>query len=241
MIKIDSYLEAIHFQTEVTAIIEGEDDVDLGIPKMDVKKTAKKMKAAVNMKDPKGSIKKLQGMVPPGINKQTFNKIDKLLNEKFTDYSKFKRIASGVVKNSIDGVSPKMANYAGSFLAFSSMFAPKGKQNLSPDKNLKLNIKQFVTEARKFGEDYEQEEEKETSRIRVSDYADIAVAWVIITTSLSLAIGIGGGVYMFLKGAGAGLAIGLSIGLPGLLSIVGWGAVSIAFMWFVLFMMRGAG
>lgn len=233
MSNIDIYLEELHFQDEVLAIFEADTpEGEVGLPKMDVKNTINKMKKVIDIKDPEGSMKKLKGIAPPGFSEKTVKKMDSFLSKKSKDYNKMKRTASQVVKNSIGKISPKMADVAGSFIAFSSMFAPKNSKNINPQANLKNNIKKFISKARGFGEDFE--DDAENKKLSVSNWVDIAVGWTIVVTALALAIGIGGGVFVFLSGLAGGLATGLAAGIPAVMKLAGWALFAIGFVYAAL-------
>jgi len=214
MNKIDSYLKEIYVREELT------------LPKMDFKGFANKSKKIVDESDPKGTINRILKIAPPGIKPSMLKTIDNYVSGKYDKYDKMKGDTQRIIKNSIEGVSPKMAEIAASYLVISSMFGKKGQQNMTHEAMLKLNIKTLVGKARKFGEDYsDEEEEKKNKRLRPSDYADLSVAWVIVVMSTALAIGIGGGIYIFLKV----IAIAIAASIGTVMTIATWGLVIIVF------------
>jgi len=192
MNKIDNYLNEVYIQEDIKEALSAYQTID--------KRFLSKMKGTIKENDPKGSMKRLKKIVPSGFNAKTaLSKVDAALGMKVSEYPKLKKRATVVVKNSINGISNQMAEIAGTFLAFHSLFAKKGQENTPVDKNLQLNLKIFVTKVRKFGDDYEESDSKEKSKMRPSDYSDISVAWVIIVMSTALAFGIGAGIYVALK------------------------------------------
>jgi len=215
MNKIDIYLNELCIQEDITSVL----------PKIDFKSYVQKLKGSVKIKDPKGSMNKIAKMAPPGFNVNVVKKIDKLVSTKYANYKKLQKMATQVVKNSINDVSDKMATIAGSYLVVSSMFAKKGKEGITHEASLKLQLKAFVKGVRKFGEDYD-EDEKKNSKMRPSDYADLSVAWVVVVMSTALAIGIGGGVFIFLKVVAA--AVAMSAGA--VMMLLTWGVIIIAFI-----------
>ena len=191
MNKIDSYLAGIYIREDIQDTLKDYKKVDKQFFVGNIKK-------AVNPDDPKGSLTRIAKVVPSGFNGKTaLAKIDKVLGS-IDEYSKLQSRATTIIKNSITGVSSQMAEAAGTFLVFHSMFAKKGKENIPVDQNLKVNLKIFVTKVRNFGEDYNEDKE-EKRKLRPGDYADLSVAWVIIVMSSSLAIGIAAGIYVALK------------------------------------------
>lgn len=214
MNKIDSYLNEVYVREE------------LNLPKVDFKGFVNKSKKIVDEKDPKGSINRILKISPPGIKPSMLKTIDNYASSKYDKYDKMKNDTARIVKNSIEGVSPKMAQIAASYLVISSMFGKKNQQNMTHEAMLKTNIKEFVVKTRKFGEDYsDEEEEKKNKRLRPSDYADLSVAWVIVVMSTALAIGIGGGIYIFLKV----IAIAIAASIGTVMTIMTWGLVIIVF------------
>ena len=192
MNKLDMYLNEIYIHEDIQETLKDYTRFD--------KNMLMKIKSAVNPSDPKGSLKSLKKVAPSGFNsKNAISKIDSALGLKISEYPKLKNRATIVVKNSIDGVSPVMADIAGTFLGFHSLFTKKGQENQSLDKNLKANLKIFVSKVRKFGEDYEEDEKESKPKLRPSDYADLSVAWVIIVMTTALAVGIGAGTYVAMK------------------------------------------
>ena len=213
MNKIDIYLNELHIQEDIASVL----------PKIDSRSYIKKLKGSVNLKDPVGSMKKVAKLAPPGLTPNVIKRIDKVASEKYANYKKLQTISSRVVKNSIANVSDQMSEIAGSFLVISSMFS-KGKKNITHEANLKIQLKEFVTRVRKFGEDYD-EEEKKNSKIRPSDYADLSVAWVVVVMSTALAVGIGGGTYIFLKVVAASIAASMGA----VMMTLTWAVIAIVF------------
>jgi len=214
MNKIDSYLNEIYVREE------------LNLPNLDVKGFISKSKKVVDEKDPKGSINRILKIAPPGIKPSMLKTIDSYASGKYDKYDTMKASTAKIIKNSIEGVSPKMAEIAASYLTISSMFGKKGQQNMTHEAMLKINIKEFVVKARSFGEDYsDEEEEKSNKRLRPSDYADLSVAWVIVVMSTALAVGIGGGVYVFLKV----IAVAIAASIGSVMTIMTWGLVIVVF------------
>jgi hypothetical protein len=213
MNKIDSYLNELYIKEEIN------------LPNLDVKKFASKFKSVVNVNDPKGSVKNIMKIAPPGIKPSMIQGINTYISSKYDKFDSLKDKATKIVKNSVEGVSPKMADIAGSYLAISSMFAKKAQSNMTHEANLTLNIQEFMGKVQKFGEDYEEEAEKKNRKIRPSDYADLSVAWVIVVMSTGLAIGISTGVYIALKI----VAMAFAATLAGFMSVISWGIVIILF------------
>lgn len=172
MNNIDIYLEELYIQ-----------EVELNIPKLD-KALVSKIKGNLDPKNPVASLKKISKLVPSGLKGNTVPKVDSYLSSRVKNYDKLKNTASQVVRNSIRGVSPKLSELAGSLLAISSMVSKKSQTNINPEKNLKNNIKDFVIKCRKFGEDYEDEEEKKGTKLRPSDYSDMVVAFAIVSIGI---------------------------------------------------------
>lgn len=232
MNKIDSYLNEIYIQEDMQEVLSDYKRID--------KPTVMKLNAAVNPKDPKGSLQKLSKLIPSGFNgKKAITKVDQAIGMKISEYPKLKKRATIVVKNSISGVSDQMADVAGSFLAFHSLFAKKGQENMPLDTNLKNNLKIFVTKVRKFGEDYEDEKEEKT-KLRPSDYADLSVAWVVIVMTTGLAVGIGAGVYVAMKI----VALAVAASLPFIMNLFAYticGVIIMAAFIFIAGKMGAAG
>lgn len=205
MNKIDMYLNEMYIQEDIQSFVKEFSKFD--------KSFINKMKNAVDLKNPAGTIKKISKMAPPGlVNKKPVQKIDRTLTSALPEYPKWKKRATAVIKNSVSGVSDQLADAAGTFVVFSSMFAKKGQENIAIDQNIKNNLKMFVGKTRHFADEYENEPEKR--KIRPSDYADISVAWIIIAMSTALAVGVGGGAFVFLKT----IAVAISAGVPSMIA-----------------------
>lgn len=192
MNKIDSYLEIIHEKDELIK------DIGIDVKKLD-KSLVRKVSSAMDENDPKGSINKIKRLVPPGF-KNTLPKAENFANKHFDKFSPFKMTSKQILKNSIPGISPKMLDAASTFLAISAMLGKKSDKNKKPEEILKLNIKEFVDRVRKFGEDYDDEDDTPSkSKLRTSDWTDIAVAFVIIVMASALALGVGTGLIVLLS------------------------------------------
>jgi len=193
MNKLESYLNEIYIQEDMKEALKEFSNLDMNF--------MRKVKSALNPTDPKGSLKKVAKFVPPGINaKKAMSKIDSVIGLKISEYPRLKKRATAVVKNSVNGASKQMAEVAGTYLAFSSLFVKKGQENTTLDKNLKVNLKIFVGKVRKFGEDYEDEDDQKNKKtLRPGDLADLSIAWVVCVMSAGLAVGIGAGLYVAMK------------------------------------------
>ena len=189
MNKIDIYLNILN---ETQSLSE---DIGIDLPKVD-KGLVQKLKGSINKKDPIGSMKKIKMLKPPGFKPNTISKIENYLSKKFKKFGVFKSTSSAVIKNSLPGISPKMLDLSSGFLAFSSMITKKEDAKKDPKILLKMNIKKFVTECRKFGEDYSDEENKVKAKMRPGDIADLSVAWVIISMASATAIGVISGTFI---------------------------------------------
>lgn len=201
MNKIDAYLNMIY---EMQMISE---EVGIDIPNIN-KGFIQKINKSINTKDPYGSMKKIKTLAPPGFSINVVQKVENYMSKKYKKFSTFKSTASVVIKNSLSNVSPKMIDVASSFLSLSSMVVKKGDKNKKPNVILKTNLKKFINDTRAFGESYEDDDESSKSKMRPSDVADLAVAWVITGMAIIIASGlftggyvIGSAVYTFITGA----------------------------------------
>jgi len=207
MDRINLYLESLHLQ---------EDIADL-LPNINPTSMSKKIQANLDPDDLEKSIKIISRFTPK-ISPKIFPKVDNYMESKYDNYKRLRKRANVVLTNSLDGLSPTIASMASSFITLLSMYAPKGKENLTPEQNLNKNLKELISRSRKFASEHEDEEKN----IRASDYYDIAVAWTIVVMGTGVAIGLGTGSYIFLKLVSAGFV--------GALSILANGAVVLALL-----------
>jgi len=186
MNKIDVYLNILN---ETQCLSE---DIGIDLPNVN-KGLVQKINKSIDKKDPIGSMKKIKTFIPTGFKLNAISKAETYLSKNVKNFGLYKSTTSAIIKNSVPGISPKMLNAASGFLAFSSMLTKKEDKNKNPKMLLKMNIKKFVTECRKFGEDHN-DEETMSSKMRPGDLADLSVAWVIICMGSAAAIGVIGGV-----------------------------------------------
>ena len=196
MDKIDNYLDHLYIQEELMTLFE----VDLNqiVSKFTpdkLKGIAKKVQGTINKKDPVKSINRIKTVMKamPTVNIAT---VDKYMASKVKDYKSLKKMAEAVIKNSFGGASKQAVGVASSAITVLSMVGKKNEKITLKD-NLKKNVKEFVVRARKFGEDYS-EDDKEPSGFQKEDLPDLAVAWVIITMGTAAAIALGTGGFMIL-------------------------------------------
>ncbi len=184
MNKTDEYINLLY---ETQALSE-----DMGIDLPNVGKgLVKKISSTIDVKNPIGTMKKIKKLTPKGFdNLNAVKKAEAYASDKFEKFGVFKKTATQVIKNSLSGVSPKVADVAGGFLAVTAMVVKKSDKNKSPEKVLKVNIKEFITRARKFGEDYDEDDETQKGKMRTSDVTDLSVAWVVIVMSTAVAVGL---------------------------------------------------
>jgi len=183
MNKIDIYLDILNETQRLS------EDIGIDLPSVN-KGLVQKIYKSIDKKEPIESMKKIKKIIPPGLKSTSVTKVNTYLNKKIKNFGVYKSTSSAVIKNSLPGISPKMLDVASGFLAFSSMITKKKDAKKDPKILLKINIKEFVTKCRKFGEDYSDEENKSKSKMTPGDIADLSVAWVIICMASALAIGV---------------------------------------------------
>ena len=158
MERIDNYLQDLYLTEELELLGESIGDA---IKKFTVDKA-------------KGFITKFKGMIKSGNIKgaQKLGKslgfgrvqpkaVDKFMNTKSADYSVVKGLASRVLKNSLPGNPKKETiNKAATYVAIRSLMADKKGVPLNVTVNAKKHIKDFVTRANKYYDDYEQQAEE---------------------------------------------------------------------------------
>jgi hypothetical protein len=196
MDMIDKYLEVIYLQEDLVTIneLDLKGFISKLSPESKTKSLAKKISGMVNPKKPIGSLKKVSAAVKflPTIKKSSF---DKYMVSKVDNYKVLKNKSEVIVRNSLPSVSKDAVDMASTFLAVSTMFVPKKDKNITKDKLLKRNVQTFVTKVRKFGDDYEDQERKE-SALKKEDIPDLAVAWVIVVMSLAIGVAVYSGLVL---------------------------------------------
>jgi len=198
MDKIDNYLEHLYVQEELMTLFEV--DMNQIIAKFTpdkLKSITKKVQGSINKKDPFKSMKLIKTVtkIIPTVNVAT---VDKYMASKVKEYNSMKKMAEVVIKNSFSGASKQAVAIASSAITVLSLVGKKNEK-ITLKENLKKNVKEFVVRARKFGEDYN-EDDKETSGFQKEDLPDLAVAWVIITMGTAVAVALGTGGFMILSG-----------------------------------------
>lgn len=190
MKHIDNYIESLYIQEDVSSIFPS------------IKKNmASRIKGMINVNDPIASMKKISKAVPNIDPNKKLPMVDKFLSGKIDKYNIYKTMTTKVLRNSIDGLTPKTANAVAPAIIAISMVAKKSNSNLTFEKNLKLNIREVVAKARKFGEDFEEEDEKDPAKRsrKVNDIADLSVAWAVVLVITTAIIGAVAGGWVFLN------------------------------------------
>lgn len=220
MNKIDKYLNELYINEDFLLLKE---ELDKVLPKPD-KGMFKKISNMLDQSNIQGSLAKLVKMVPNSVSPSLIQKAEGKLESNAPQYVAMKDKATRVIKNSTN-VSPKMAEASGSALAVLSLFAKKSEKNKKPEQILNDNLKAVISKARSFGEEYEDDEDENKSKLRPSDISDMAVAFTIITLSVAIAWGVLSGGYAVVAAVLAGVAsiswMGLWVGLLVLVGVYG--------------------
>jgi len=213
MNNINIYLEGIHERHQLLEVLN-----------MKVDKTiVKKIASAVDEKNPDASIARIKKMIPSGFKpKQALLKVNDTFSGKINEYSQLKNTATQVVKNSLPGVSQKMADMSGTFLAVSTIFTKKADKNKLAKQILKINIKEFVTRCRNFADDVDDDDESKESK-RSSDIMDQGVGWTVIIMSVVIALALVKGTMI----VAIGTATGISAAGTGVATLALWGGTPI--------------
>jgi hypothetical protein len=180
MKNIDNYLDSIYMQEDINSIF----------PSIS-KSITSKLKGMINVKDPVGSMKKISKAVPNMDPNKKLPMVERFLSSKIDKYDTYKKMTVTVLTNSVNGLTPKTASALAPTIIAGSMLAKKSNANLTLERNLKLNLKEIVVKARKFGEDFEEEDEDDPAKKsrKVNDIADLSVAWAVILVISTAVIG----------------------------------------------------
>jgi hypothetical protein len=195
---MDKYLDSIYLQEEFSRINEFDlSKLTSKIPTEDkAKSIVKQLNSSVNVKKPKQTMDKIK-KATSGMPKVQSSALDNFLAKKVKNYKSMKSTSVKIIENSLPGISSKMSDKAGTFIAFSSMFSKKG-DNISPKDNMKKNIKEFVIKVRKFADDFGDDsstEKKTGGGFQKEDIPDIAVAFTIVVMAVALATSLASGMY----------------------------------------------
>jgi hypothetical protein len=158
MNKIDNYLQSLYIQEEFETLQEGLGDAMKKFTADKMKSFSIKLKGAIQSKN----IKQAQKLASSsGLAKIKPAAVDSYMNSKSADYSVAKGLASKVLKNSLPGKPSKKAIDRGAtFIAVKSLMSEKKGVPPNVTANAKKHIKQFVTMANKYYDDYEQQSEE---------------------------------------------------------------------------------
>lgn len=157
MERIDNYLQDLYLAEEFELLGEGIGDTIKNFTSDKAKSLIKKFNEMIKS----GNIKGAQRLAKStGLSKVKPKAIDKLMNTKSADYSIAKGLASRVLKNSLPGNPKKQSiDRAAIYIAVRSLMSDKKGVPLNVTVNVKRHIKDFVTRANKYYDDYEQERE----------------------------------------------------------------------------------
>jgi hypothetical protein len=155
MERIDNYLQLLYLAEEFELLEEGIGDA---IKKFTADKTKSFIMKFKNMVK-SGNIKGAQKLAKAtGLTRVKPKSIDKFMNTKSADYSVAKELANRVLKNSLPGKPKKESiERASTYIAVRSLIA--NKKGIAPNVtvNAKKHIKDFVTKANKYYDDYDQQ------------------------------------------------------------------------------------
>jgi hypothetical protein len=198
MNNLDSYLNEIYFTEEIQQVSEGFFDF---LPNLNVKQLIRKVKDSVDETNPIETIKKISKIIPSGITEKKLKQAEETLTSKIDIYPKLKTTATNVIKNSLPNASNKVAELAGAYVAISSFISKKSEANITPEKNLRNNLKKFVYDVRKFTDDYS-EEKTSSLKFKASDYTDMIIGFVIVSSFVMVVGSILTGSYIIINTIG---------------------------------------
>ena len=202
MNKLELYLEVLHFNHEVNIVTEGILDI---FPKLDFKKYYRQMLQRLDKRDPLKSLQRIEKIVPSGITKNILTKVENELYKKVDKYKKLKTTGQNVLKNSIPEIGDSMLEFSSSFLAISAFAVKKSDDNLTPEKSLVKNLKEFVYKVQTYTDDYDETTSK--TKLAKATYTDMIVGFVVISTALAIITGLFFGGYLIGSLIGGGISI----------------------------------
>lgn len=182
MEKIDKYLNDLYITEEINYILEFEFKSLLNKfkTKSDIMSFGKKFKSLVNVKNPEKAIKKGKQLTKNI--KVELSSVDKFLSKIDKTFLKRKTLAKRILENSLSKASLSSIDIASSFLAVTSVIQKKNKQ-LPTNVKLKNDIKKFVTQVRKFQNEYGENEDDDSKssshRIPMESVPDYAIGLTI--------------------------------------------------------------
>jgi len=197
MMETQKYVDMLFLQEEMEVLNEVELKVFLQklLPEVKMKKFLTKVAGTIDKKRPFETLLKVKKLFAPLPNITT-ESIDSFMSRKYKNYLPLKKVARTVLRNSIPDASDRMIDTAATFVTISSMVAKKGEK-IDERTRLKQQIKECVMKVRKFIDANEEEAEKR--RIGKEEFADIAIAFVIISMASAVGLALAFGIYTILS------------------------------------------
>ena len=190
MSNVEIYLESLYIQEDLSKYIKSL------LPESTIKSFFSKAEKNIDEKKPLISLKKISKILPKVKHEKVIS-LNNFFEKRVPEFKDNRIVAEKVLKNSIANVNDKVLFGASIILSLTSLIKRKDdKPDIKSKEILKRNLKEFVGKVNKFIEVNTIGNEENKSGVSSHDYADLAVAWVLVTTTLAIVSGVGLGVYL---------------------------------------------